>query len=162
MGWFTRALRAGRPPAIATDDPVAETRRLGAALAELVRTINLSAGRLPPAAVVDARWITDDLAAVLATTAVRPLDPYTAHTVESTVVDYLPTTLQAYLAVDPVLRDAPHPSGDTPARSLERQLDALATSTAAILVATREQDADALLTHGRFLATRFTGSDLDR
>ena len=45
--------------------------------------------------------------------------------------------------------------------ALHGQLDALQSSASATLVATRNQDVDALMTQGSFLSTKFSGSDLD-
>ena len=53
------------------------------------------------------------------------------------------------------------PSGRTPADSLLEQIDSLQTAADAILVAARAQDADALMTQGNFLRTKYSGSDLD-
>ncbi len=59
------------------------------------------------------------------------------------------------------MREQPRADGHSPTQSLMMQIDALQTSVAATLVATREQDADALMTQGRFLQTKFHRSDLD-
>jgi hypothetical protein len=52
-------------------------------------------------------------------------------------------------------------SRETPTESLLEQIDVLHSAAAAVLLAAHEQDADALMTQGRFLATKFSGSDLD-
>jgi hypothetical protein len=131
------------------------------AMVELDRFVNRNAGRLPAAAVVGARQITDLLRDVVDTSDVRPLDVYAVVSIKGIVTDYLPTTLRTYLAVDPSLLHTPRASGRTPAQSLLEQVDALRTSAAATLDATNDQDADALLTQGSFLRTKFTRSDLD-
>lgn len=134
---------------------------LGAAVDELDRFVNRSAGHLPTAAVVNARGVTDTLRTIIATSTTRPLDVYAVISVRGIAEDYLPTTLKGYLAVAPELLDVPRATGDSPTRSLMKQLDALQSSAAATLVATREQDADALMTQGSFLRVKFSGSDLD-
>lgn len=154
-----RAQRAREDVAAAADDDSPAALRRG--MDDLDRFVNRSSGRLPAAAVVGARQITDLLRDVVDTTEVRPLDVYAVVSVKGIVSDYLPTTLRTYLAVDPSLHDTPRASGYTPAQSLLEQIDAMRTSAAATLEATNAQDADALMTQGSFLRTKFSRSDLD-
>ena len=77
------------------------------------------------------------------------------------VGDYLPTTLRAYLDLDPALTERPGPSGRTPRAALREQLDALAGAADDLLDAAQAHDVDALFTQGNFLRTKFTRSDLD-
>ena len=151
------------PPGLAaalaeTDDSPAA---LGTAVDVLDRLINGNAGRLPTAAVVNARSVTDTLRAIIATSTVRPLDVYAVISVRGIAEDYLPTTLAGYLAVAAELLDVPRASGDSPTRSLMKQLDDLQSSASATLIAARNQDADALMTQGSFLRVKFSSSDLD-
>jgi hypothetical protein len=136
-------------------------RALRAAMTELDRFVNAAAGRLPAAAVVGARQITDVLRDVVDTADVRPLDVYAVVSIKGIVSDYLPTTLRTYLAVDEALLDTPRASGRTPRQSLLEQIDALRSSAAATLEAANNADADELMTQGSFLRTKFTRSDLD-
>lgn len=153
-----RAVAASTAAAVDADEsPAALTKSLEYS----VRYINAQSGRLPAAAVANGRKLTDTLAEIIETSSVRPLDVYASLAVSSTLNDYLPTSLKGYLAVDPSLRDTTRASGHTPTQSLMMQLDALQSSADATLVATRNQDADALITQGRFLSTKFAGSDLD-
>ncbi len=128
---------------------------------ELDRFVNRSAGRLPSAAVVGARQITDLLRAVIDTADVRARDVYTVMSVRGIAGDYLPTTLSAYLAVDPSVHDLPRASGRTPTQSLLEQVDVLRRAAAATLDSATARDADALMTQGSFLRTKFSRSDLD-
>ena len=166
MSWFHRA-RDGQqptgssPPASAQADPGDDPAEMTRVLEELNRFVNRNAGRLPVRAVVAARRVTDTLGEIIDTSAVRPLDVYALMAVRGTLEDYLPTTLRGYLAVDATLLDTPRSSGATPTQSLLEQLDALHTSAEATLVAAQSQDADALMTQGNFLRTKFTSSDLD-
>lgn len=169
MAWFRRgheqqpapspdAAAAGAAPAT---DPGASPQALRERVTELNTFINANAGRLPTAAVVSFRHLTDTLRQVIDTSEVRPLDVYAVMSVKGTLGDYLPTTLRSFLAVDRELRDTPRGSGKTPTQSLLEQIDDLQTSASATLVAARNQDADALMTQGNFLRTKFSRSDLD-
>lgn len=164
MAWFRRAFPersdAPRPPADrgpADDTPAA----LRTSLSTVVALVNSRAGHLPVEAVVRARRLTDTLGEIIDTSDVRPLDVYAVIAVRSTLDDYLPTTLQSYLAVDADRRGARTGLGPPPTDSLLQQIDILQTSATATLLATREQDANALMTQGSFLQTKFSRSDLD-
>ncbi|MBB2988464.1 hypothetical protein [Terracoccus luteus] len=165
MGWFTRNRRPqDAPPATPTapvSDPGESPDALRRRVAELNGFVNANAGRLPAAAVVSARHLTDTLREIIDTSDIRPLDVYAAMAVTGTLGDYLPTTLRSYLAIDADLRETPRGSGRTPTQSLLEQIDDLQTSASATLVAARNQDADALMTQGNFLRTKFSRSDLD-
>lgn len=163
MAWFRREHEnapdtAAHAPAA---DPDASPEQLRQTLLALNRFINQNSGRLPGQAVVDARQVTDTLADIIDTSDARALDVYAAISVEGTLTDYLPTTLKSFLAVDEHLVDRPRPSGRTPTQSLLEQIHDLQTSSSAVLIAARDQDADALITQGSFLRTKFSGSDLD-
>jgi hypothetical protein len=127
----------------------------------LVNLINQNAGRLPVEAVVVGRRITDLMRELIDSSTDRELDVHAVVAVKGIVTDYLPTTLHSYLALDPSLVEVARPSGRTPKASLVEQLDSLWESAADLLEATRSRDADALLTQGNFLRTKFTRSDLD-
>ena len=148
---------AGLPEPDEGDSP----RELRHDMDGVISYLNRNAGQLPGVAVVQARRITDTLRETIDTSEDRPLDVYAVLAVKGTLNDYLPTTLRSYLAVDTALIDTPRGSGRTPGQSLLEQLDALQRSASATLVATRNQDADALMTQGSFLRTKFSGSDLD-
>jgi len=159
VSWFRRATTGVAAAAQADPDSPAE---LAAALADLIRTINRHSGRLPVAAVVAARHVTDVVAEILDSIAndVTP-DVQAIIAVRGIVRDYLPTTLDRFLALDPATTDRPLPNGRTPAEQVSDQLDDLWGAATDVLVAARARDADALVTQGTFLHTKFTGSDLD-
>lgn len=168
MTWFRRG--AGRvdlarqdiSDAVGPDsDPADEPPALLATMFGVVAEVNRNAGRLPVEAVVTARAVLDVVRQVIETSAERPLDIHAVIAIRGILEDFLPTTIRRYVAVDPDLVDRPRPSGRTPAQSLIEQLDVLWASAAELLDAIRAQDADALLTQGTFLRTKFTGSDLD-
>jgi hypothetical protein len=139
------------------DSPDALRRRLW----ELVRFVNRNAGKLPVEAVAGAREVTDIVHEVIATADDHELDVYAVVQVNGIVGDYLPTTLRAYLALDPDLTDRVGPSGRTPRAALREQLDSLAGAAEDLLRAAQAHDVDALFTQGNFLRTKYTRSDLD-
>lgn len=164
MAWFTRRRAddaATAPAAPPAGDPDDTPPALTSAIEQLNRVINRGAGRLPLTAVVGARRITDTLQQVVDTSTTRPLDVYALLSIRGIVSDYLPTTLRTYLSVDVALLDTVRAAGLTPVESLLAQLDALQTSASATLVSVRQQDADALMTQGGFVQTKFSRSDLD-
>lgn len=163
MTWFRRG-HDEAPARTATEpapDPADSPDELRRTLFGLNRFINQNSGKLPGIAVVNARRLTDTLREVIDTSEVRPLDVYAVVSLKGALHDYLPTTLQRYLALDSEVLDVPRQSGRTPTVSLLEQLESLQTSADAVLVAARNQDVDALLTQGNFLRTKFSASDLD-
>lgn len=118
-----------------------------------MRLVNRSSGDMPSVAVVAARDLTDTLAEILLTAQTRPLDVYAVVAVNSTMTDYLPTSIRRYTAVAEDHRD------EATAAFLE-QLAALQSSADATLEAIQRQDVDALMTQGNFLRTKFSQSDL--
>lgn len=167
MTWFRKLLPPVAPapapePAVAEpeldgDDPV--TLRIE--LARLNRFINQNSGQLPGESVVTARRVTDVLREVIDTSEIRPLDIYAVISVKGILQDYLPTTLRSFLALDDAQLTVARPSGRTPIQSLQEQLEALLDAATSVLTAAQAQDADALLSQGSFLRTKFSGSDLD-
>ncbi len=146
------------PPETDTTDSPDELR---GRLWELVQFVNRNAGKLPVEAVVVSREITDTIREVIETGDDRELDVYAIVSINGIAGDYLPTTLRAYLNLDPSLIERPGPSGKTPRAALRDQLDSLAGAADDLLQAAQSHDVDALFTQGTFLRTKFTRSDLD-
>lgn len=161
MAWFKRDAPVTVAPTPLGGDAEDTPEALQGAIAEVVGLVNASAGRLPPAAVVAARRITDVLAETVATSEVRQLDIHAVLSVRATATDYLPTTVRGYAAVDESLVDVPRADGRTPRQSLANQLGYLEDAVLAVLQASQQQDVDGLLTQGNFLRTKFSRSDLD-
>jgi hypothetical protein len=159
--WFRRTSDRAHDELGPEDDPKDKPEALLASMFELVRTVNSNAGKLPVEGVVVARRVLDVVREVIETSSDRELDIRAIVAVRGMLEDYLPTTLRAYLAIDPSVVDQPRPSGRTPAQSFIEQLDVLWASATDLLDAARAHDADALLTQGSFLRTKFSGSDLD-
>jgi len=160
MAWFKK--QDDRPVLPhGQDDPEDTPARLALRVADTVRLVNKESGQLPTVAVVKARDLTDTLRQIVETSAVRELDVYAVLSLRGTLDDYLPTTLRRYLAVPEAQREVPRPGGGTPTASLLEQLDALQNAASLVLTASQNQDVDALMTQGSFLATKFSRSDLD-
>lgn len=160
MEWFRRVREDAQ--AEVEPDPTDSPDALLRKLFEVTALINGNAGKLPGEAVVVARRVTDTLREVIdGADAERGLDIYAVVSIKGILDDYLPTTLHAYLALDPAIVDTPRPSGRTPSASLLEQLETLWSSAADLLHASQAHDADALLSQGSFLRTKFTRSDLD-
>ena len=162
MTWFRRVFgeeEAARPQPEAEEDdsPDALRRRLW----QVVRFINANAGKLPVEGVVTARAVTDSIGQVIDTSADHELDIYAVVQINGIVDDYLPTTLRAYLNLDPALTERAGPSGRTPRAALREQLDALQDAADELLRAAQARDVDALASQGNFLRTKFSRSDLD-
>ncbi|WP_300676038.1 hypothetical protein [Nocardioides sp.] len=159
--WFRRARNAVADQVQQAPDPDSP-EVLASALTDLIRLINSSAGRLPVAAVVAARHVTDVVDDILDSIAddVTP-DIQAVISVRGIVYDYLPTTLHRYLALDPASTSEVLAHGRTPAEQVTEQLDDLWQAATDVLEATRARDADALVAQGTFLRTKFTRSDLD-
>ncbi|WP_370290020.1 hypothetical protein [Nocardioides sp.] len=135
---------------------------LAHALDELEARINRNGGRLPTAATVAALDVTDLVGQLLETTlddAVPDVEVVLA--VRGLVRDYLPTTLDRFLALDPSVLTRPLQHGRSPVEQVVDQLAAMADAAADVLAATRARDTDALVSQGIFLRTKFSRSDLD-
>ena len=158
--WLRRA-RQSQPNSPATDEDRDAPDKLRLRLWELVQLINRSAGKLPVEAVVVARQVTDTVREVIETSTDKTLDVYAVVQINGIIDDYLPTTLQAYLNLDPAATERAGPSGRTPRAALREQLEGLRTAADELLRAARAHDVDLLFTQGNFLRTKFTRSDLD-
>jgi hypothetical protein len=157
MTWFRRGQEQVAPPG---PDPDDSPQALLKVMFDRVHEINSNAGHLPVAAVVLSRRVLDAVREVVETAGEGELDIHAVVSVRGILEDYLPTTLRAYLALDPVTAAAGGP-GRTPTTSLLEQLETLWESATDLLVAIRSKDANALLSQGSFLRTKFSRSDLD-
>ncbi len=161
MNWlFGRQQDAPNVATAARAEPDSPTE-LAAEMFRLNRFINASAGQLPAAGVVAARRITDTVASVLHTTRDRDLDIHARVSLNGILRDYLPTTLRTYLSLDPATRDRERHGSVTPTVALEEQLEFLLGSASEVLIAVRNDDANALAAQGSFLRTKFGHSELD-
>jgi hypothetical protein len=155
--WFRRQQESLAPPG---PDPHDTPEALLGVMFDRVHDVNQNAGKLPIEAVIVARRVLDAVREVVETSGERELDIHAVVAVRGILEDYLPTSLRAYLALDPATAAANGP-GPTPTKSLIEQLETLWESATDLLAATRSQDANALLSQGSFLRTKFSRSDLD-
>ena len=163
MTWFRRRVLgdegAHRPQPLAEEDDSPDALR--GRLWHVVQFVNANAGKLPVEAVVTTRAVTDTIGQVIDTSADHELDIYAVVQINGIVDDYLPTTLRAYLNLNPALTERAGPSGRTPRAALREQLDGLQDAADELLRAAQARDVDALASQGNFLRTKFGRSDLD-
>lgn len=160
-GWFRREPAAAPAPPSAA----AEVDGLRAALRAIVTRVNRAADRLPVGVVPQVRAIEDALRELLdhvAATAGSKTSAQEQFTLAATVDDYLPTSLDAFLALPPDFA-ATHRSatGRTAGEELLDQLVLLESAVRDLALAVYSGDAERLSTQGRFLDSRFATSALD-
>jgi hypothetical protein len=160
--WFGRDHdHDSRPPPPSGPAGVGDLRP---ALAALVLRVNASAGRLPTGAVVEIRDIGDRLGELLdhVDRLGAGVDSYEMVTLAAVIRDYLPTSIDAYLALPPAfLESHRNPEGETPAEELATQLRLMARGVDDLAQAVYSGDAQRLSVQGRFLDAKFASTDLD-
>ncbi len=176
-GFFDRIFGGGAPPpapgtapasggpAAAPADPPAAPRNEVADLADrlttLVRTVNRNGGKMPEGGVPGVRAIEDVLRPLLTYLAANPPTEQELIPVRATLTDYLPTTLEVFLALP---KDFAHThrnrSGRTPATELVEQLHLLEAGVVEYAQSIYAGDAQQLSNQGRFLQTKFGKTDL--
>jgi hypothetical protein len=163
--WFGRDRPAARPAAPLP--PPAGAAELRTALGELMTRVKASSGHLPTEAVVGIRDIGDRLGQLLdheERTGGSGSGPgsYELVTVAAVIRDYLPTSIDAYLALPPDFLDSHRsPEGETPAEELSTQLLVMEKGVTELAQAIYSGDAQRLSVQGRFLEAKFSSSDLD-
>lgn len=163
-GWLRRP--APEPArASVPQTPEQEVAALRAALRAVVQRVNRAADRLPEGVVPQVRAIEDALRELLdhvQATAGSATSAQERYTLAATVQDYLPTSIDAYLALPPEFA-ASHRSaaGLTPGEELLEQLVLLDGAVRDLALAVYSGDAERLSTQGRFLDSRFATSSLD-
>ena len=162
--WFGRDRPAADPRPL---PPPADVAGLRHSLNELIRRVNASAGRLPAGAVVDIRDMGDRLGQLLDHEdrmggPGAGAETYEMITLASVIRDYLPTSVEAYLALPPeFLASHRNPEGETPAEELRSQLSIMEKGVTELAQAIYSGDAQRLSIQGRFLDAKFSSSDLD-
>jgi hypothetical protein len=161
--WFGRDRDA--PPG--STAPADGTEELRQALRALIRRVNASAGHLPAGAVTEIRDIGDRLGELLdheerLVGSGAGADAYEMVTLAAVIRDYLPTSIDTYLALPPAfLESHRNAEGETPAQELLGQLRLMEKGVTELAQAIYSGDAQRLSIQGRFLDTKFSSSDLD-
>lgn len=142
-----------------------ELAAVRARLASLTARVNAAADRLPVGVVPEARAICDVVTELL------DHEERTSHTsvaaaqrfsLAATVDDYLPSSLDAYLALpSSFLAQHRTTAGRSPGEELLAQLVLLDEAVRELANAVYSGDARRLSDQGRFLDTKFSHSDLD-
>jgi hypothetical protein len=162
--WFGRGRDDDRPPPPGSARPeVEDVAGLRTALAAVIRTVKASSDRLPTGAVVEIRDIGDRLAGLLDhEDRAGGADTYELATLAAVIRDYLPTSVDAYLALPAgFLQTHRNAEGQTPAEELHTQLLVMEKGVTELAQAIYSGDAQRLSVQGRFLDARFASSDLD-
>ena len=150
---------ADQPPPPPSRDPVEDLEQQ---LTELVRRVNRAGGTMPEGGVPAVREVEDVLRPLLRYLRSNPPTAEEMIPVRATVTDYLPSTVNAFLALPPDFAlTHRNRMGRTPAEELLEQLRLLAEGAQEYATAIYAGDAQELTNQGRFLATKFTRSDLD-
>jgi hypothetical protein len=132
----------------------------GTLLAELDQLVAKVAKRLPREAFASLTALRDTLGELLPKLVNSPVFSHEAHSVEKTVRDYLPATLENYLRLPPVFaRMHKLTGGKTADVLLQEQLDLLHEQMRNMLQGALADDARALAENGAFLRDRFTPYD---
>jgi len=146
------------PPCAAPADEVAE---LADRLTSLVRTVNRNGDKMPEGGVPGVRAIEDVLRPLLTYLAANPPTEEELIPVRATLTDYLPTTLEVFLALP---KDFAHThrnrAGRTPAEELVEQLHLLQAGVVEYAQSIYAGDAQQLSNQGRFLQAKFGKTDL--
>jgi hypothetical protein len=155
-----------RPPASA--EPPAPTapaepfgERMTAKLDEIGRTARRAGGTLPIATLPQLGRIEDVLRPLLTHLVTNPPSVEEEIAVEAMLTDYLPTTVNTYIGMNRQFAETARADGRTPGDDLVEQLVMLEGAAQELSHAVYAHDAQQLATHGRFLSTKFSGSDLD-
>jgi hypothetical protein len=127
----------------------------------LDRQISSMAGRLPPEVMAKVLSIRQIILGILPQSGNLPPGSPELYILERTATDYLPTTLHLYLSL-PGTYAAQHQvqDGKTPKQLLLDQLGLLEGKMNEVAEDVHRNDADRLLTNGRFLEERFGRSTL--
>lgn len=132
---------------------------------EKANTISWTARRagahLPVAALPQLGLIEDVLYPLLAHLRTSPPSVDEEIAVEAYVGDYLPTTLNAYLALNHQFAHQARVDGSTPGDDLVEQLETLEVAIRDLAQAVYAHDAQQLSVQGRFLSAKFSRSDLE-
>ena len=119
------------------------------------------AGRVPPEVYARLTSIWSTLREILPRLDRLPVGSPELYSVQRTVDEYLPTALNAYLALPPgYVSTQPGSEGKTALAVLLDELDLLDGQMKHAAEVIHRSEMDRLVAHGRFLRDRFTGEDV--
>ena len=149
-----------QPPVVAAPtEPFGELMK--AKLEEIGWTARRVGGRLPIAALPQLGRIEDVLRPLLDHLLTNPPSVEEEIAVQAMLTDYLPTTVGTYIGLNRQFAETARADGRTAGDDLIEQLVMLEGAAQELSLAVYAHDAQQLATHGRFLSTKFSGSDLD-
>lgn len=160
-----KSLFKREPPAPAAPAPPAAPavpfgERMGAELERLRWAARRAGATLPVAALPRLGQIEDVLGPLIAYLVDNPPSVDEEIAVEALLTDYLPTTLNAYTALNRQVTTAVGADGRTPDDELLDQLATLESAARELSASVYAHDAMQLAAQGRFLSTKFSRSDL--
>jgi hypothetical protein len=156
---WARASGVALPRASSNDADVFQPAEIGRALD---RALKVSRSRLPVNVCDKVAKIRLEILALLPHTASFPTGSRDLFVIQRTATDYLPASLDAYLSLPADYATTIEVAGGrTSLQLLEDQLDLLDRKMGEIADAVRNQDAERLLVHGRFLEDQFGGGSAD-
>lgn len=147
--------------------PGDELAGLRAALAAVVSQVRAESGRLPTGAIPEVRETADQIVELLdyceaTARAGDTVEPFAMFTLSAAITDYLPTSIDGYLALPPAfLANHRSPTAQSPAEELVAQLVVLRRGMVELAASVYAGDSQRLTSQRRFLETKFSGSDLD-
>ena len=141
------------------EQPFAEQMR--AQLSDVSWTARRAGDRLPVAALPRLGLIEDLLHPLLEHLRTSPPSVDEEIAVLAFVGDYLPTSISAYLSMNRQFVLQTRADGRTPGDDLLEQLATLEQAIRELAQAVYAHDAQQLQVQGRFLSTKFSGTDLD-
>jgi hypothetical protein len=148
---LVRGRRNPEPPAQPAQDPAGDLDRLEAVIA----------GKVPPAIQARVDRVAKTVRDILPRMDTLGPGSAQAHAVVRTATSYLPEAVGSYLRLPRDYADRrPISGGKTSLMVLCDQLDLLAGKMDEVFVAVCQSDVDALITHGRFLAEKFSSGAL--
>jgi hypothetical protein len=148
---------APQVPNLPAVDPVAqEIAEMGAAVDSLRSVVRRAGSKLPPLLMSQLRHLGDLMQEAVADISVRGCSTEQRVLLNAMITSYVPTPLQAYLA----LPSAHHDEESRATFMFAEQLATLEETLADLLNQIRIGAVEELSTHGRFLADKFSAQDV--
>ena len=157
------------PVASAPEEPAADDDIPGlrSSLSLLIVRVKSNGGKLPTEAIPEIREAGDQLFELLEfgdtlAASGATIDTYAMFTISAAITDYLPTSIDTYLALPPqFLVSHRNAAVETPAEELVAQVTTLRGGLIELAQSVYAGDSERLSSQRRFLETKFTKSDLD-